>query len=381
MDVHLNKNMTLTLNIIVMGATLSLLFHTSKFSVGLLLLAFSYVTAVLMRDYILKIALHSRSGFQFLYAQLALALVICVWSESYFSQIYLLILIGEFTFHHGRKHAIIFTIVNYACILLGVMIYRQFPPFEDIYLIIPRVIDFFAIYGMSLLARIAFQQKNQLAIDNEQLRIASIALEQKAKLQERTRISRDIHDSVGHTLTSALTGLQTATHALEKNHYLIAKEMIDRTKESILRGLNDVRSSVHVLRENFPDHCFIPELIRLIDDTKKQTNVDIAYTIDTTTPDLTPIIELTIYRALQEGLTNGIRHGLSTYFHFSLTYHEEVLRFVLSDNGHPPLEIVYGYGLNAMKERVEDVGGTFSIRNHGASGGVTLDIAIPFNRK
>jgi signal transduction histidine kinase len=157
--------------------------------------------------------------------------------------------------------------------------------------------------------------------------------------------------------------------------------MIDRTKESILRGLNDVRSSVHVLRENFPDHCFIPELIRLIDDTKKQTNVDIAYTIDTTTPDLTPIIELTIYRALQEGLTNGIRHGLSTYFHFSLTYHEEVLRFVLSDNGHPPLEIVYGYGLNAMKERVEDVGGTFSIRNHGASGGVTLDIAIPFNRK
>jgi signal transduction histidine kinase len=381
MDVHLNKNMTLILNIIVIGATFCLLFHTSKFSIGLFLLSCTYVAIVLIRDYVLKIALQGASGMRFLYVQLGLALVICVWSESFFSQIYLLILIGEFTFHHSKKHAIIFTTVNYACILLGVLIYRQFPPFEQIYLIIPRVIDFFAIFGMSLLAKIAFQQKNQLVIDNEHLRIASIALEQKAKLQERTRISRDIHDSVGHTLTSALTGLQTAAHALDKNHYPLAKEMIDRTKESILRGLDDVRSSVHVLRANFPDHSFIPELIRLIDDTKKQTNVEIAYTIDTITPDLSPIIELTIYRALQEGLTNGIRHGFSTYFRFSLTYYDEVIRFVLSNNAHPPVQIVFGYGLNAMKERVEDVGGAFSISNKGSSGGVTLDITIPFSRK
>ncbi|MNR10865.1 Sensor histidine kinase LiaS [compost metagenome] len=158
--------------------------------------------------------------------------------------------------------------------------------------------------------------------------------------------------------------------------------MIDRTKESILRGLNDVRSSVHVLRECFPDHTFIPEVIRLIDDTKKQTGVEITYTIDTISPDLTPMIELTIYRALQEGLTNGIRHGMSTRFRFSLTYQDEAIRFVLSDNG-PPLTtpIVFGYGLNAMKERVADVGGTFGVKNQSSAGGVTLDISIPFSRQ
>lgn len=382
MDVQFNKNMTLILNIFVAGSTFFLMLHTSKFSVGLLLLACTYVAVILLRDYILKIALHGNMGIPLLYGQLVLALVICVWSESYFAQIYLFILIGEFTFHHARKHAIIFTIVTYVTNLVGVLIYRQFPPFEQIYLIIPRVIDFLAIFGMCQLAKIAVQQKNQLARDNEHLRIASIALEQKAKLQERTRISRDIHDSVGHTLTSALTGLQTAAHALDKNHYPLAKEMIDRTKESILRGLDDVRSSVHVLRENFPDHSFIPELIRLIDNTKKQTNVEIAYAIDTMVPaDLSPLIELTIYRALQEGLTNGIRHGLSTYFHFTLTYQDGVIRFTLSDNGYPPLPIVFGYGLNAMKERVEDVGGDFAISNKGSAGGVTLDITIPFSRK
>ncbi|OCT16897.1 hypothetical protein A8709_00865 [Paenibacillus pectinilyticus] len=381
MDVLLSKRMTLILNIIMVGATLCLLFHTNHFSIGLCLLACTYVVIVLMRDYVFKITLHVGTGMRILYAQLALALVICVWSESFFSQIYLLILIGEFTFHQSRKQAIIYTTVNYVCILLGVMIYRQFPPFEQIYLLIPRVVDFFAIFGMSLLAKIAFQQKNQLATDNEHLRMASIALEQKAKLQERTRISRDIHDSVGHTLTSALTGLQTAAHAIEKNHVPLAKEMIDRTRESILRGLDDVRSSVHVLRENFPDHSFLPELIRLIDDTKKQTNVDIAFTIDTSTPDLSPIIELTIYRALQEGLTNGIRHGQSTYFHFTLVYQDEVLRFVLSNNGHSPAVIHFGYGLNAMKERVTDVGGALAMINKGSAGGVTLEITIPFSRK
>ncbi|MNR61603.1 sensory histidine kinase UhpB [compost metagenome] len=71
---------------------------------------------------------------------------------------------------------------------------------------------------------------------------------------------------------------------------------------------------------------------------------------------------------------------MSTYFHVTLTYQDEVIRFVLSDNGHSPALIVYGYGLNAMKERVEDVGGALSISNKGSADGVTLDITIPFSR-
>jgi signal transduction histidine kinase len=381
MDARLNKRMILILTMIVVGATAFLLLHTTNFSVGLLLLSCTYIAVVLIRDYIMQVELHTMTGIRFLFFQLVLSLVISVWSESFFAQIYLLILIGEFTFHHSRNHSIIFTIASYVCSLLGVLIYRQFPPFEQIYLLIPRVIDYFAIFGMSYLAKIAFQQKDQLARDNEQLRIASIELERKAKLQERTRISREIHDSVGHTLTSALTGLQTAELAIGKNHYSLAQEMIGRTKENILSGLNDVRSSVHLLRENIPDHQFVPELIRLIDETKTQTNVKIACEIDTTWPDLSPMIELTIYRALQEGITNGIRHGSSTYFHFTLTLHAEHIRFILSDNGKPPLQIDHGFGLNAMKERVAEVGGELSISNKRSASGVTLEITIPIQTK
>jgi signal transduction histidine kinase len=289
------KKMTLILTIFVIGATVALLLHTANFSIGLLLLSCTYIVVVLIRDYIMKVDLHRNTGIQFLYLQLLVALFISIWSESFFSQIYLLILIGEFTFYQSRNHAIIFTIVTYVCILTGVLIYRQFPLFEDIYLLIPRVIDYFAVFGMSLLAKIAIHQRNELARDNEQLHIASIELERKAQLQERTRISREIHDSVGHTLTSALTGLQTAAYAIEKNQYPVAKEMIDRTQEYIRSGLHDVRSSVHLLRDNIPGHQFIPELIKLINETKKSTNVEIICEIDTTIPELSPIIELTIY--------------------------------------------------------------------------------------
>jgi signal transduction histidine kinase len=381
MDARLNKRITRILTVIVIGATVFLLLHTTEFSIELFLLSCTYITVVLIRDYIMKIDLQRITGILFLLFQLALAFVISVLSEDFLAQIYILILIGEFTFHHSRKHSIIFTIVSYACILLGLLIYRHFPPFEQIYLILPRAIEFFAIFGMSLLAKIAFQQKNQLTRDNEQLRIASIELERKAQLQERTRISREIHDSVGHTLTSALTGLQTAAFAIEKNHFPLAKEMIDRTKEYVLIGLNDVRSSVHLLRDNLPSHQFIPELIKLIDETKKSTNVEVAYEIDKTMPELSPMIELTIYRALQEGLTNGVRHGPSTYFHFSLTYHAEYIRFILSDNGKSASQIVRGFGLNAMNERVEEVGGELSISNTGSASGITLEIRIPFQTK
>jgi signal transduction histidine kinase len=378
MDAKLNKRLALILTLIVIGATAVLLLHTTKFTIGLCLLTCTYIAAVLIRDYIIKIDLHRMTGTLFLCFQLALAFVISLLSEDFFAQIYILILIGEFTLHHSRNYSIIFTVLSYASCVLSLLIYHQFPPFAQIYFVFPRVIEYFAIFGISFLAKIAFQQKNQLARDNEQLRITSIELERKAKLQERTRISREIHDSVGHTLTSALTGLQTAAHAIEKNHYSLAVEMIDRTRENILSGLDDVRSSVHLLRENIPGHQFLPELIVLIDEMKKQTNVEIASDIDLSMPELSPMIELTIYRALQEGLTNGIRHGSCTYFQFSLSHHAGHIRFILSDNGKSPLQIVHGFGLNAMKERVADVGGELSISKEGLASGVTLKITIPF---
>lgn len=379
MDIQLNKKTTLLLTVIIIVCTVISLLQTSHFSVGLVILSCIYIILVLLRDYMMKLDLARMTGTLFLCLQLALAFALNVWSGNIFSQSYFLILVGEFAFHHSKDRAFIFTIICFAGSVLSTLIALQFPPFEQLYYLLPRAIFYYAIYQVGLLAKISYQQKKRLDIDNERLRIASVELEQKAKLEERTRISREIHDSVGHALTSALTGLQTASHALKKQQYSTATEMINRTNETISKGLNDVRTSVHLLRDNISDQPFICELFDFINQTMQQTNVKITHEMDPTIPDLPPLTELTIYRALQEGITNGIRHGESKQFRFSLTQQAGLIRFNLSDNGKSPKQIVQGFGLKAMKERVEDVGGELSITTEGSNRGVTLEITIPIH--
>jgi signal transduction histidine kinase len=100
--------------------------------------------------------------------------------------------------------------------------------------------------------------------------------------------------------------------------------------------------------------------------------------MDIQMPHFTPEIELTIFRALQEGLTNGIRHGASTRFHFSLFYQNHQIQFRLTDYGNGSSHIVRGFGLNSMKDRVEEAGGGLTIAKNESTAGVTLEIVIPY---
>lgn len=127
MDTQLNRNLTFILTAIVLAASVTLLLHTTNFSIGLCLLTCTFIAVVLLRDYILKVDLHRRTGVLFLVSQQALALIIWVVSEDFFAQAYVLILIGEFTFYHSRNRSLIFTIVSYVCCLLSLWIFKQFP--------------------------------------------------------------------------------------------------------------------------------------------------------------------------------------------------------------------------------------------------------------
>jgi hypothetical protein len=137
MDAQLNKRITLILTLSIIVTTIVLLLHTTQFSIGLSLLACSYVVVVLIRDYILKLNLYRMAGALFIIFQFLLSIAISVESKSFIAQVYPLILVGEFTFYHTRNRAIIFTLVSYVSILLSILIYRHFPPFNQIFYILP----------------------------------------------------------------------------------------------------------------------------------------------------------------------------------------------------------------------------------------------------
>lgn len=80
---------------------------------------------------------------------------------------------------------------------------------------------------------------------------------------------------------------------------------------------------------------------------------------------------------MQEGLTNGIRHGQSSAFHFTLQDDGEKVQFELLDNGNGAEDLLLGFGLSMMRDRVEQLKGTFLIQSaHG--NGCVVHITLPY---
>lgn len=202
----------------------------------------------------------------------------------------------------------------------------------------------------------------------------SAALADASVYEERNRIAHEIHDIVGHTLTSTLLQIEAGKRLIHRD----TEGAIERLKEAqdlVRHSLNEIRGSIHMLKKDkYVDLASM--LNQLIRDTERNMGVKIhAACYDV--PELPTVYKKTIYHALQEGLTNGIRHGESKEFHFSLELVGSTLQFRLEDCGIGSSHIVMGFGLKAMKDRVEQTGGSLSIdsrRNQGC----LLRIELPY---
>lgn len=206
------------------------------------------------------------------------------------------------------------------------------------------------------------------------MRETSAALAEVTVYEERNRIAHEIHDIVGHTLTSTLLQIEAGKRLLHKDVESASMRLKD-AQDLVRHSLNEIRGSIHMLKEDkFTD--LIPTLNQLIRSTERNTGVAIHATIQVL-PDLSTAHKKTIYHALQEGLTNGIRHGGSTEFHFSLDVAGSCLYFNLRDNGAGADPIHIGFGLRAMKERAEQLGGSLAIESP-PDRGCQLRIVLPY---
>ncbi|WP_234117986.1 sensor histidine kinase [Clostridium hydrogenum] len=206
--------------------------------------------------------------------------------------------------------------------------------------------------------------KNQLSIKNielrqyiENMRQAYEKNEDYLVLNERNKFAREIHDTVGHTLTTALVEMEASKVLMEKSEQE-AEIKLDSALEQVRRGLKEVRTSVRALGEAKID--YYNEVIELIKNSILHADVAIRYDIDDFSNE-NEITKRCIFRALQEGITNGIRHGAATAFLFKLKYDKNFLRFSLENNGKGMTQIQKGFGLKAMEERVREANGVLNI--------------------
>jgi signal transduction histidine kinase len=155
-------------------------------------------------------------------------------------------------------------------------------------------------------------------------------LEVMTILKERNKIAREIHDTVGHTLTTVIVEIE-ASKRLMKVNLDLSLEKLCLAQDQVRKGLNDIRGSVRVLEIGDELLEFYPSLETVIKDTQLHSEVTIISEIDSSL-NLTKEAQKVIISSLLEGLTNGIRHGKSTAFLFKLVKKESKICFSLEDN-------------------------------------------------
>ncbi|MDP4177821.1 MAG: histidine kinase [Bacillota bacterium] len=205
-------------------------------------------------------------------------------------------------------------------------------------------------------------------------------------IQEKNKLARSIHDTVGHTLTTALVEMEASkilmedyiskTKNISKTNTILEKssQKLEAAVSQVRKGLNEVRNSVSALGSKDTD--YYKEIINLINDVKKHTDIKIIHDIDHIDGENIELKKC-IFRALQEGITNSIRHGGASAIVFKLKNREDCLFFSLEDNGKGCCFYKKGFGLSAMEERVQESGGDLQIMTQPHEG---FNIYIKFHK-
>jgi signal transduction histidine kinase len=222
--------------------------------------------------------------------------------------------------------------------------------------------------------------REKLAIANEKLRQYAMQIENQATLEERNRIAREIHDSLGHSLTALNLQLETALKLWQSNPNK-AETFLATAKELGSKALNDVRQSVSTMRSNpLQEQSLERAIASLAESFHRSNGILPIYQINLEYP-LPPEINTAIYRITQESLTNISKYAYATEVKLELVTARGNLRLIIQDNGRgfDLGQNTTGFGLHSMRDRTLALGGEFNI-NSAPGSGCKITVNIPLTR-
>jgi len=215
----------------------------------------------------------------------------------------------------------------------------------------------------------------ELSVANQKLHEYTVQVEELATVRERNRLARDIHDGLGHYLTALNMQIKAAQAVLNQDR---PRAMDALTKAQTLAegALYDVRQSVAALRGDPTLNQPLPEALdSLLEECRAEGLV--AELI--TTGDyrlLTSQADLTLYRVAQEALTNVRKHALASRVDVTLLYEANRVCLTVCDNGIGTEQPEGGFGLFGLRERVQLLHGSISIRTAPRQG-FCIEVELP----
>lgn len=224
------------------------------------------------------------------------------------------------------------------------------------------------IFVTSLVARQQAQARDEQRRLNAELRATRALLTESARVNERTRISRELHDLLGHHLTALSLNLEVAGHLAQgraQEHvgqaHTLAKLLLSDVREAVSQlrtgDAIDMAATLLPLAENVPGlevRMRLPEPF-LLDDAERAH---------------------VVLRCTQEIITNAVRHAQARRLDLDYAADAGVLRLRARDDGIGCADYALGNGLHGLRERLSACGGEVEVRT-APGAGFALDVTLP----
>ena len=268
-----------------------------------------------------------------------------------------------------------------------------------------QTLTLFSITGFNMLFQHLIGERfernrlfKQLAQANGELEEAhrqlaqSVAQEQElAVLRERTRLAREMHDTLGHALVLISVKLEAAQRLRERNPERCDHEL-ESTKQIARETMTALRASIGDLRSPTLEHAHINHALSLsASELAQRTGLSVTYTLQADIDLLPESVEETLWKVSQEAFTNIEKHAHASHVQVRISRQGEKLIMCIHDDGIglPPAlnqpdkdgSFVYispggHYGLRGMLERIESIGGHLTLHS-GKEQGTTIEVELP----
>ncbi len=219
---------------------------------------------------------------------------------------------------------------------------------------------------------------------NQELKTANIKLteyastiEEIAVLKERNRLARDVHDTLGQTLSILLTLLQVSLLSC-KNDIKETEEHINKAISITSNGLNELRHSISGLTSTKQEENNLFDALEKLVDDFEYSGLNVDLSVNNIEQNIDKSCTEVIYRVCQEALTNSIKHGKATEASIILKFSEKNIGLFIFDNGIGCKNICTGkgFGLQGMQQRVNSLNGDIKFGSDGKKG-FNIHVEIP----
>jgi len=198
-------------------------------------------------------------------------------------------------------------------------------------------------------------------------------------LEERTRMARDIHDTLAQGFTGVIIQLDTSVEALRDEEPEEAAKHIRQARELARESLTEARRSVHALRPQALEKATFADALRaIITNTTAGTSLRSDFQLKGEPRELQPAVEENLLHIGQEALSNALKHARATKFQARLSFDSDAVRLELRDNGKGFVVDCAnggGIGLIGMRERAEQIGATLAVTSKPGRGTKILAVS------